>query len=122
MKKVLIAFIALIGFNVSGMAQAVTTPVKKAENKMKAVPAKPTVAPAKLVEMPKSLSKIPPAEKPKTVATQTPVAKPVASVNPVVLKKDGTPDKRYNKIPAGHVKNDGTPDLRYKKNKKGKSE
>ena len=122
MKKVLIAFIALIGFNVSGMAQAITTPVKKAENKMKAVP-KPTAAPAKLVEMPKSLSKIPPAEKPKTVATQTPVAKPAAARStPVVLKKDGTPDKRYNKIPAGPVKNDGTPDLRYKKNKKGKSE
>jgi hypothetical protein len=31
----------------------------------------------------------------------------------VVLKKDGTPDKRYKQ--AEHLKKDGTPDKRYKK-------
>lgn len=34
----------------------------------------------------------------------------------VVLKKDGTPDKRYKQ--KVHVKKDGTPDRRYKENKK----
>ena len=39
----------------------------------------------------------------------------------VVLKKDGTPDKRYKNAPsaaaAGPLKKDGTPDKRYKANK-----
>ena len=34
----------------------------------------------------------------------------------VVLKNDGTPDKRYKE--KVHVKKDGTPDRRYKENKK----
>ena len=34
----------------------------------------------------------------------------------IVLKKDGTPDKRYKN--AKHLKADGTPDMRYKENKK----
>lgn len=35
-----------------------------------------------------------------------------------VLKKDGTPDKRYKQKPdAGPLKKDGTPDKRYKSNK-----
>ena len=87
MKKVLVA---LIGLNVSGMAQSATALVKKAEDKMKAVPAKPNAAPAKVVEMPKSLSKTP-------AAAQTPATKPAAAVptSPVTLKKDGTPDKRF---------------------------
>ncbi len=42
-----------------------------------------------------------------------------ATTTAVVLKKDGTPDKRYNttaaKVP---LKKDGTPDKRYKENKK----
>ncbi len=37
----------------------------------------------------------------------------------VVLKKDGTPDKRYknNTTSKVHLKKDGTPDKRYKQNK-----
>ena len=106
MKKVLVALIALIGLNVTGMAQAATAPVKKAEDKMKAVPA----TPVKVVEMPKTLSKTP-AAKPASAASTPP---------PVTLKKDGTPDKRF-KTTVGPTKKDGTPDLRYKKNVKGKS-
>lgn len=114
MKKVLVALIALIGLNISGMAQAVTSPVKKAEAKMKAVPAKPTAAPAKVVEMPKSLSKTP-------AAVQKPTAKPAAATpaSTVTLKKDGTPDKRFKTTASGPTKKDGTPDMRFKKNKKG---
>ena len=37
--------------------------------------------------------------------------------NGVVLKKDGTPDKRYKNAPKGPLKKDGTPDMRYKDNK-----
>lgn len=37
----------------------------------------------------------------------------------VVLKKDGTPDKRYKAVgkAVGPTKKDGTPDMRYKANK-----
>ena len=39
----------------------------------------------------------------------------------VVLKKDGTPDKRYKKTETKVVlKKDGTPDKRFKENKKKK--
>lgn len=62
---------------------------------------------------------------------QTPTSKPAPSkkveaqqapqkVTPssgVVLKKDGTPDKRYKNAPKGQLKKDGTPDMRYKENK-----
>lgn len=34
----------------------------------------------------------------------------------VVMKKDGTPDKRYKS--STQLKKDGTPDMRYKQNKK----
>lgn len=35
----------------------------------------------------------------------------------VVLKKDGTPDKRYKTSKKVITKKDGTPDMRYKENK-----
>ncbi len=45
-------------------------------------------------------------------------AKPAASTA-VVLKKDGTPDKRYkNAATSVPLKKDGTPDKRFKGNKK----
>ena len=55
----------------------------------------------------------------KTTENKTKVATTKTITSPVVLKKDGTPDKRYNstvtKVP---LKKDGTPDKRYKENKK----
>ena len=85
MKKNLIAFLVLIAFSATGISQAVTTPGKKTDNKMKVVfPAKPTTS-SKLVQMPKPLSKTPDLQKTKTVEPTT----------PIVLKKDGTPDMRY---------------------------
>ena len=42
-------------------------------------------------------------------------AKVSVKSNGVVLKKDGTRDKRY-KQPVGQLKKDGTPDKRYKEN------
>lgn len=41
-----------------------------------------------------------------------------ANTSGTVLKKDGTPDKRYKQHQAaGPLKKDGTPDKRYKANK-----
>jgi hypothetical protein len=49
--------------------------------------------------------------KPATVTT----AKPADAPATVKMKKDGTPDKRYNA--NKNLKKDGTPDKRYKTNK-----
>jgi methionine-rich copper-binding protein CopC len=49
--------------------------------------------------------------KPATVTTAKPADAPAAAK----MKKDGTPDKRYNA--NKNLKKDGTPDKRYKTNK-----
>ena len=101
MKKLLFAIIAFLSFNASTMAQAAKqVPVTAPASKMK------VVAPAaKVVPMAKTT-----AVAPKPAATTT---------SAVVLKKDGTPDKRYNNAPATvPLKKDGTPDKRYKGTKK----
>ncbi len=67
----------------------------------------------------------------KQVVTNTTAVKPAGSVKgvsaakpvkstAVVLKKDGSPDKRFTATHAakGPVKKDGTLDMRYSKNKK----
>ncbi len=57
--------------------------------------------------------------KPATKPATEKKAKPAQDTTTVVLKKDGTPDKRYKQTPATtHTKKDGTPDKRYKENKK----
>lgn len=119
MKKVLIGFILLMGFSLHTMAQA----VKKNETKLKTVSAAKPATPAKVVEIPKATAKTPAAVKPVATAPAVVKTQPAATKAPVVLKKDGPPDKRYNTTPtpAGPVKKDGTPDMRYSKNKKGKS-
>ena len=100
MKKLLFAFIAFLSFDAATMAQAAKqTPVTVPASKMK------VVAPAaKVVPMAKTTAVAP---------------KPAATTSGVVLKKDGTPDKRYNTAPATvPLKKDGTPDKRYKGTKK----
>ena len=73
MKKVFLAFIAILGFALSSSAQQTTTKTTK------------------------------------TTKTET----------KTVLKKDGTPDKRYKQAekPKPVLKKDGTPDKRYKEKK-----
>jgi hypothetical protein len=57
--------------------------------------------------------------KPATKPATEKKAKAVKDSAGVVMKKDGTPDKRYKQQPAvTHTKKDGTPDKRYKQNKK----
>ena len=56
-----------------------------------------------------------------TTTTKKVIAAKPATTQPVVLKKDGTPDKRHKAAAhhrKNHLKKDGTPDMRYKKNKK----
>ncbi|MBZ4191450.1 hypothetical protein [Niabella beijingensis] len=89
MKKLFIALLALITFNLS---QAQTTPSQTKPAKVQA--AKPVQAGEK-----------------KVVAEKK--AAPPATAH---LKKDGTPDKRYKQ--SQHLKKDGTPDKRFKENKK----
>lgn len=55
---------------------------------------------------------------PVTASTAAP-APAKKDANGTVLKKDGTPDKRY-KSKKEHLKKDGTPDKRYKENKEAK--
>jgi len=55
--------------------------------------------------------------KPATAKTKA-AADTTKAKKDIVLKKDGTPDKRYKN--NAHVKKDGTPDKRYKENKKDK--
>lgn len=92
MKKLLFVFTLLTGLASFSFAQTPAAPAKPATTKTST--AKPAAA------------------KPAT-------AKPATASNGVVLKKDGTPDKRYKSAPAtsGPVKKDGTPDKRYKANK-----
>lgn len=102
MKKLIFTLIAFAGINAAMYAQT-TTP--KVITK--------TVTTAKPVVTTKMVTAKPVVAKPVVTA----VVKP-----PVVLKKDGTPDKRYKATvtPAGPLKKDGTSDMRYKANKKGK--
>ncbi len=94
MKKIFLAFTAMICLATASFAQD-----KKADK-----------------------AKAPAAAK-KTEATATPAAKPAAAPAATgKLKADGTPDKRFkeNKAAApaaGPLKKDGTPDMRYKANK-----
>ncbi len=87
MKKILIAIIALFGFTLTTVAQAdAKKTIKKTETVVKKT------------------------EKDgKTIISKTKETK-------VVLKKDGTPDKRYKNAEVKNVvlKKDGTPDKRYK--------
>jgi len=55
----------------------------------------------------------------KAKSDSTKMAAAKASPTGVVLKKDGSPDKRYKQTApaAGPLKKDGTPDKRFKANK-----
>ena len=112
MKNVLIALITLVGFNITAKAQALPAPVKKAERNMKVVKADKPKTSATVVPMQRSSIGAPVREKPVSVVKST-------TTTVVVLKKDGTPDKRFNnKSKMKPLKKDGTPDKRFKTHKK----
>ena len=90
MKKVFLAVVALLGFALTSSAQQATEKtVKKTEKVTKEVKKD-----GKVVESKKTETK-------------------------TVLKKDGTPDKRFKKTEETKtvLKKDGTPDKRYKEKK-----
>lgn len=132
MKKLIFAIVAFAGVNMTATAQAIpakkttapkmevvkTTKVKKTDAKVVAI-SKP--APAVVTKTPAVKTK----EKTVVVTKTAPAATKTVTVaktsTGVILKKDGTPDKRYKTNSgngAGPLKKDGTPDMRYKANKK----
>jgi hypothetical protein len=54
-------------------------------------------------------------ERGKTIIQEVKAADKKAKDTKVVLKKDGTPDKRYKEAKEVVLKKDGTPDKRFKK-------
>ena len=90
MKKISILIVALLGFSFTGFAQ---------QSPKKTITKTETVIKKEKKEGKKVITK--------TVETT------------VVLKKDGTPDKRYKNTTVKKVvlKKDGTPDKRYKNSK-----
>jgi uncharacterized protein (DUF2147 family) len=91
MRKVLLCLMAVLGFAFASQAQE---------------PAKKVVKTTKTVKK----NEVP------AVVEQKKVEKKVTKEG-VVLKKDGTPDKRYKSKEKVVLKKDGTPDRRYKVNK-----
>jgi hypothetical protein len=115
MKKLMLAATLMIGFISFLNAQTVKTPAPVAKTK---VSKQPTVA--KTIKEPVANTVV---AKPTVKSKEVAPAK-TTNAQGVVLKSDGTPDKRYKTAaPAakGPLKKDGTPDLRYKENKKPKS-
>lgn len=86
MKKVFLAVLAVLGFSITASAQ----------DGLKKVAVKTEKAAKDL--------------KQETKATDAKVKE-----SKVVLKKDGTPDKRYKETKEVVLKKDGTPDKRFKK-------
>lgn len=88
MRKLILAAVALLGFTLSGQAQDMKKAAAKTEKATQ--------------EAKKEVKK---------------AADKAAADGKVVLKKDGTPDKRYKQTKEVVLKKDGTPDKRYKQNK-----
>ncbi|MEO7768184.1 MAG: hypothetical protein ABIS01_12185 [Ferruginibacter sp.] len=111
MKKILLAAAMMIGFFGISNAQKVATSATTKPATKKVVGSKPVANVTTTIQ---------PVKSPSAKASAVVAVKPV---NPqgVVLKKDGTPDKRYSSAtvkPKGPVKKDGTADMRFKTNKK----
>jgi hypothetical protein len=96
MKKLIVCLIAVFGFIFTSHAQEVKKTVKTTKTVSKPAPVK--------VEQKTATKKVTTTDQKKTTKTE------------VVLKKDGTPDKRYKSSKT--LKKDGTPDMRYKSNQK----
>ena len=108
MKKLLLTAVLFAGF--TGISNAQTQKKEEKKTEVKMAPAPTAAKPATI----KKTTSVTPAIK------VTPAASPVAveranNHSAVVMKKDGTPDKRFKK--AKKLKKDGTPDMRYKNNK-----
>lgn len=106
MKKILLGAAMMISFLNFSFAQTATTAKAVRQTSHKTVVAQsPTGAHAKTEIKSET----------KTAETKT-----IANDKGVMLKKDGTPDKRYKatEVTTTKLKKDGTADKRYKANKK----
>ncbi len=102
MKKILLSAVMIAGFAGFSFAQTTKSTTSSA---VKPAATKTPVKPAGTTRV-----------SPATAVPKATASKPVAAG--VVLKKDGTPDKRYKNAPASvPLKKDGTPDKRFKANK-----
>ena len=110
MKKLLIAAAIFTGVACTASAQqkaVVTKPAAKMEVVKKTTPAKVV-----------TVTKAAPATPAVKTTTSVKSTSTVKATPAVVLKADGTPDKRYKaKAATGPLKKDGTADMRYKANK-----
>jgi hypothetical protein len=125
MKKVIFVLLAVAGFSAASFAQtsqAKKTDPSKMQVATKSIPNKiqPKVVPVTKITAAtpvaaKSITKTPVVkpENNRAAVKATPAVKPNNTV--AMLKKDGTPDKRFSA--NKHLKSDGTPDMRYKNNK-----
>ncbi len=108
MKKLILA-IAFLGFAIA-TTNAQTPAAAPAAEKKQSMSVKKAAPKAETMK----------ADAPKTDAKAAPAKK--ADASGTVMKKDGTPDKRYkaSKPANGPMKKDGTPDKRFKANKEAK--
>ena len=105
MKKIILMAILLVGLNMASSAQTQKAVVKQTVTTRRQTP----VVTQKVTTPAKQTTH-------STIQTVKAIKPRVAATNTIaVLKKDGTPDKRYNSSKT--LKKDGTPDMRYKKNK-----
>ena len=136
MKKLILGAAMMIGFISLSTAQQVATTKPTTKNVTPATapaakssattsaakpPATATAAKPPVTATPaKTPATATAAKPPATTKAKEPTAAKPTNAQGQVVKKDGTPDKRYNNPPAatGPVKKDGTPDKRYKENKK----
>jgi colicin import membrane protein len=120
MKKLILAAAMMIGFISFSTAQQISASATNAKKKAaKEVSTQTTKPVAQEQAVKKGAVSSPAVAKTAAKPKEASAAKNVSSAG-VVLKKDGTPDKRYsNSAAKGPVKKDGTPDMRYSKNKKG---
>ncbi len=124
MKKLILGVAMMIGFISFTTAQKVVAPAttKKVEKKVtQAKPVTPVATTVQPVVKKPVVTTVKPVTKP-AVKTTTVVNTKTTTTQGVVLKKDGTPDKRFKTTVTkekGPVKKDGTADMRYKANKKG---
>lgn len=126
MKKVLILALAIAGLSTAGLAQTKAPAKVNEAPKMKVVSkTETTKTGTKVVAMHKVEKKARPAtheiaKKPVIIKSTATTVKKETSTKVPMLKKDGTPDKRFKNHTAAvstPLKKDGTPDKRFKSNK-----
>jgi hypothetical protein len=120
-KLIFIAIACIINVNLTFAQNAKSDPkAAQVGTKPKQVPVKMVSEPVPVTNSkPKATTQAPQSTPQKEAAVNSKPTKPVDGIaapqGKPVMKKDGTPDKRYKE--NKNLKKDGTPDKRYKENK-----